>query len=205
MKSAPILLLLMFASLLVPRPQEPRDDSSERELIEKYNNALAHVRGAKLVELDIQKLNYRTSLIPTKDVWRSTAKLDFDGEEKEIAVMFVDFVPGTDPVLPIFEMEDNKKTELLHETTKDFLAKRAAHFLTFEAKLFNEPDGVNDNGLNIRTFKLKNGESFRGHLVSRDGQMVTIEKLPTRSTIELAEFSDADQKWLEAAPAKIAR
>ena len=157
------------------------------------------------MKLDIQKLNHRTSLIPMKEVWRSTAKLDSKGKQKEIAVMFVDFVPGDDRVVPMFEMEDDKKTELLDELTKDFLAKRAAHFLTYEARLFNEPDGINDGGLNIRSFTLENGESFRGHLLSRDGNTVTIEKLPVHQTMKLDEFSKADQTWLKSAPAKIAK
>ncbi len=125
--------------------------------------------------------------------------------QKEVAIMYIDFVPNDDRVLPIFTMEDGKKNEILDDSTKDFLAKRAAHFLTFEAKLFNEPDGVNDNGLNIRSFVLRNGESFRGHLVSRDGDRVVIEKLPVHSEFKLEDFSEADQKWLESAPTKVAR
>ena len=196
-------LAIAFGLSLLAAVYHQETASPERDFIESHNQLMVKHFGAKLVDLDIQKLNHHTSLLATKQVWRSTAKLDFDGTQKEVATMFVDLVANDGRVLPMFTIEDGKKTEILDEKTMDLLAKRAAHFLTYEAKLFNEPDGVNDNGLNIRSFTLKNGAEFRGHLMSRNGNTVVIEKLPEHTALQIDDFSDADQKWLESAPAKL--
>ncbi len=77
-----VTLGMLFGAFLFSAANRQETESPERAFIKNHNQVAAEHFGGKLVDLDIQKLNHKTSLVPMREVWRSTAKLDVDGAKR---------------------------------------------------------------------------------------------------------------------------